>query len=154
MIVLWAQIVEDFTRRFWKRVLLGNTEGRKCFIAQLHVTQILRQSRRKIIRMLDQYMCQIVGIKCLISLTLLYSFAHPFLDMSLYLKPKCVLWPNYFGRRWCTVICSCHSWSWMLKVGESTELRDFWLPPQFKWHMRSSGMLRSVEWQSRLRKVP
>ena len=41
MVILWAQLVKDSPRRCLKRVLLGSTEGRKRFIGQLDITQIL-----------------------------------------------------------------------------------------------------------------
>jgi hypothetical protein len=87
MAILWAHIVRVSNRRRWKRVLLGNTEGRKRFIVQLHITQIFRYSRRKIMRVLDQYMWQIVGIKYFICFISLYSFPDSFLDMSVWICP-------------------------------------------------------------------
>jgi hypothetical protein len=88
MVILWAQLAIDSTRRCLKKALFGNTKGRERFVVQLDITQILRQPRRKAIRVLDHYMWQMVGIKYFICFILLYSFPDP-----IWISP-CIASPN------------------------------------------------------------
>jgi len=38
---------------------------------------------------------------------------------------------------------------WMLMTTFGRKMGDFRLPPRRRWYLRSSGILRSVEWQFR-----